>query len=85
MPTGLVRWALTRRKVRFFSEIKLMCRHIYTESIEKSYYDHNLQCRAEKRVRTCILCGKTEKETIYVKDPPKRKLPKFIHDDLSNA
>ena len=62
----------------------IMCRHVYTESIDKSYYDHNLQCRAEKRVRTCILCGKTEKETIYVKDPPKRKLPKFIKHDLSN-
>ena len=32
-----------------------MCKHIYTESIEKSYYDHNLQCKAERRVRTCIL------------------------------
>lgn len=63
----------------------IMCRHVYTESIEKYYYYHNLQCRAEKRVRTCILCGKKEKETIYVKDPPKRKLPKFIREDLSDA
>lgn len=61
-----------------------MCRHVYTESIEKSYYDHNLQCKAERRVRTCIFCGKTDKETVYMKDPPKRKLPKFIMHDLSD-
>lgn len=61
-----------------------MCKHIYTESIEKSYYDHNLQCKAERRVRTCIFCGKTDKETVYMKDPPKRKLPKFIMHDLSD-
>ena len=38
--------SLLERQIFFVNCIKV---------IDKSYYDHSLQCRAEKRVRTCIL------------------------------
>ena len=63
-----------------------MCNHIWNSQIKTSYYDQQQKCRVEKIIHTCIFCGKTRKETVYVKDPPrKRKLPKFIKDDLSNV
>ena len=61
-----------------------MCNHIWREYIKSVYFDKNNQCRTEIRIRTCIFCGKKEKELIRVKDPPHRKLPKFIKDDLSD-
>lgn len=54
-----------------------MCVHAYVEQPRSSYYDNKLECRTLKIIRTCIFCGKTEREVIYVKDPPKRKLPYF--------
>ena len=64
-----------------------MCNHVWNESVMTVYFDRNNQCRTEMRVRTCVFCGKTVKELIRMKDPPKskRKLPKFIKDDLSSV
>ena len=63
-----------------------MCNHIWNETIKKTYFDKNTLCRTEIRIMTCIFCGKQVKELIRVKDPPrKRKLPKFIKDDLSSV
>ena len=61
-----------------------MCNHRWTEKVQKIFFDKNNQCRTEVRVRTCIFCGKQKKELIRVKDPPHRKLPKFIKHDLSD-
>ena len=61
-----------------------MCNHIWNETIKKIYFDKNTLCRTEIRVRSCIFCGKQVKELIRVKDPPKRRLPKFIKHDLSD-
>lgn len=61
-----------------------MCNHVWNETIKKIYFDQNNLCRTEIRIRTCIFCRKTEKELIRVKDPPGRKLPKFIKYDLSD-
>ena len=62
-----------------------MCNHVWNTEIKTSYYDKNQKCRVEKLIHACIFCGKTRKETVLVKDPPKRKLPKFIKDDLSSV
>lgn len=61
-----------------------MCSHKWIESVQKVFFDEDNQCRTEIRVRTCIFCGKKKKELIRVKDPPYRKLPKFIKHDLSD-
>ena len=61
-----------------------MCNHVWNENVKKIYFDQNNLCRTEMRVRTCIFCRKQVKELIRVKDPPGRKLPKFIKDDLSD-
>lgn len=61
-----------------------MCNHAYVKKIEKTYYDRNLNCRVLLEKSTCIFCGKKQTERSYYMDPPKRKLPKFIKDDLSN-
>lgn len=51
--------------------------HAYVEQIQSFYYDRKLECRTLKIERTCIFCGKTEREVMHVKDPPRRKLPYF--------
>lgn len=61
-----------------------MCNHIWNSQIKTSYYDKQQKCRVEKIIHACIFCGKTRKETVLVKDPPKRHLPKFIKHDLSD-
>jgi len=61
-----------------------MCSHKWTVNVQKVYFDRDNQCRTEIRVRTCIFCGKKKKELIRVKDPPYRKLLKFIKHDLSD-
>ncbi len=47
-----------------------MCKHVYHEVVEGSYYDKNLECRTVKVKRACIFCGRKEREVTYVKDPP---------------
>nr|DAP11591.1 MAG TPA: ATP-dependent Clp protease ATP-binding subunit [Caudoviricetes sp.] len=54
-----------------------MCRHSYCEIVEDQYCDKRLMYRTLKIKRTCIFCGRTEREVRHVKDPPKRKLPYF--------
>ena len=61
-----------------------MCNHAYVKTIDKTYYDHELKCRVLIEESTCIFCGRKEKERSIYMDPPRRKLPKFIKDDLSN-
>lgn len=54
-----------------------MCRHAFNEKVQSLYFDNKLNCRTLKIERTCIFCGKTEREVMHVKDPPRRKLPYF--------
>lgn len=54
-----------------------MCRHAFNEKVQSLYFDNKLNCRTLKIERTCIFCGKTEREVTHVKDPPRRKLPYF--------
>lgn len=61
-----------------------MCSHAYAKKVEKTYYDRNLKCRILVEKSTCIFCGKEQTERSVYMDPPKRKLPKFIKDDLSS-
>lgn len=61
-----------------------MCNHKWNEKIQSEYFDRDKKCMTEIRIRTCIFCGKKRKEIVLVKDPPKRKLPKFIRHDLSD-
>lgn len=62
-----------------------VCEHAYVKTIDKSYYDKELKCRILVEVSTCIFCGRKQKERSIYMDPPRRKLPKFIKDDLSNT
>ncbi|MSS23430.1 hypothetical protein FYJ36_14245 [[Clostridium] innocuum] len=55
------------------------CQHAYAEMIQDEYCDNRLKCRTQKIQRTCIFCGKTEREVTYMKDPPQRKLPYFCN------
>lgn len=59
-----------------------MCNHVWNENVKNIYFYQNNLCRTEIRIRTCVFCGKKVKELIRVKDPPGRKLPKFIKHDL---
>lgn len=55
----------------------IMCNHAYV-LYYRTYYDKKLKCRVRIERDTCIFCGKKLKErVIWVKDPPKRRLPKF--------
>lgn len=61
-----------------------MCNHAYIKRIDKTYYDKTLKCRIRIETSTCIFCGQKETERSFYMALPKRKLPKFIKDDLSN-
>ena len=54
-----------------------MCHHAYVLCY-RTYYDKNLNCRVRRETDNCIFCGKKLKErVVWVKDPPRRKLPRF--------
>lgn len=62
----------------------MICNHAFVKKVDRTYFDKNIGCRILVEESTCIFCGRKETERSIYMDPPKRKLPKFIKDDLSN-
>ncbi|GEM_PF-1833413 len=67
-----------REQQKIMRELDHKIDEYYKTHDEESEELYRIQAHYRKKIkRACIFCGKTEREVVHVKDPPKRKLPYF--------